>query len=74
MTELKSTAQNVCKVKSTTQQVQVYKSHRMFGNIKHSNECRIFENKNENKDKEVRNIRNEVWKIQNYLMFENTSK
>lgn len=45
----------------------------MFGNIKHSNEFRTFENKNENKDKEAQNIRYEVWKIQNYLMFENTS-
>ena len=74
MTELKSTAQNVCKVKSTTQQAQVFKIHRMFGNIKHSNEFRTFENKSENKDKEAQNIRNEVWKIQNYLMFENTSR
>ena len=46
----------------------------MFGNIKHSNEFRTFETKNENKDKEAQNIRNEVWKIQNYLMFENTSR
>ena len=46
----------------------------MFGSIKHSNEYRIFENKNKYKDKEVQNIRIEVWKRQNYLMFKNTSR
>ena len=42
---LKSMQKNVNTVTSTTFQVREFKSNRMFGQIKHSNEYRIFENK-----------------------------